>query len=355
MHSMAQDRPARRVTVGVDTHGGVHLAVALDELGARLGECGLPATAAGYDQLAGWASGLGAVDAFGVEGSGSYGAGLTRHLLGAGQRVVEVNRPDRATRRRRGKDDAIDAEAAARAVLAGTAAGEPKSGAGPVEMLRMLKLARNSAVKAATQALNQLRAVLVTAPAGLRESLGGLSAAALLTRCVGLRPRQLTTVLAAAKHTLRLLARRCLALRVEASELTGHIRRLTETTAPQLCAGFGIGPDTAAQFLITAGDNPTRLHSEAAFAAICAANPVPASSGKTTRHRLNRGGNRQANAALHRVVIVRLRHHPPTRAYMTRRLAEGKTKPEIIRCLKRAVAREVYRLLPTTTTHQHPA
>jgi transposase len=347
MNSMPHDRLARRVTVGVDTHGDVHVAVALDELGARLGERTVPATAAGYDQLAGWAASLGAVAAVGVEGSGSYGAGLTRRLLGAGQRVVEVNRTDRATRRRRGKNDAIDAEAAARAVLAGAAGGAPKSGDGPVEMLRMLKLARNSAVKAATAALNQIRAVLVTAPTGLRASLSGLSIPALLTRCAGLRPGPLSTVLAAAKHTLRLLARRAQALRAEASGLTGHIRGLTETLAPQLCARFGIGPDTAAQFLITAGDNPTRLHSEAAFAAICAANPVPASSGKTTRHRLNRGGDRQANAALHRVVIVRLRHHAPTRAYLTRRLAEGKTKPEIIRCLKRAIAREIYHLLPT--------
>lgn len=343
---MPQDRPARRVTVGVDTHKDVHVGVALDALGARLGQRVVAADRAGYGELLGWAGSWGVVAAFGVEGTGSYGAGLTRHLLAGGHRVLEVNRPDRATRRRRGKDDAIDAEAAARAVLAGTATGQPKTGAAEVEMVRMLKLTRNSAVKARTQALNQIRALIITAPGGLRESLTGLSIQALLTRCAGLRPGELSTPLAAAKLALQVLARRSLALRAEADTLTTHIRRLTEQLAPQLCAGFGLGPDTAAQLLITAGDNSARLHSEAAFAAVCGVNPVPASSGQTTRHRLNRGGDRQANAALHRIVIVRLRHHEPTRAYMTRRLAEGKTKPEIIRCLKRAVAREIYHLLP---------
>ena len=333
------------VTIGVGTHKDSHVAVALDALGRRLAELVTPATAAGYQQLHRWACGRGQVEAFGVEGTGSYGAGLARYLRRCGSRVIEVNRPDRSTRHRKGKSDPIDAEAAALAVLAGTATGTPKDGDDRVEVIRMLKMTRDSAVKAQTQAVNQLKAVLVTAPDELRESLTGLGLVTLLDRCAALRPGELTTPLSAAKHALRLLARRALALRAEAQQLREHLNRLTAAAAPTLVEMTGVGPDTAAALLLTVGDNPHRLRSEAAFAALCGTNPVPASSGKITRYRLNRSGDRQANAALHRVVVTRMHWHEPTKIYVARRTAEGKTKPEIMRCLKRYLARQVYRCL----------
>ena len=342
---MTENALDHRVTIVVDTHLDVHVAVALDERGVRLREIHVPTTLAGYRQLERWAVGVGPVEVFGIEGTGAYGAGLSRFLRERGHRVVEVNRPDRATRHRLGKSDQIDAEMAARAVLAGVATGTQKAGDGRVEMIRMLKIARDSAVKARTQSLNQIRALLVTAPAELRESLAGLTVGRLLDRCAAFRPGVLDSPTAVARHSLRLLARRNLQLRTEARELQVAIRGQILSTAPELLESFGVGPDGAATFLLTAGDNPGRLRSEAAFAALCGSSPIPASSGKTTRHRLNRGGDRQANAALHRVVVVRLRWHQPTRAYLARRLAEGKTKAEIMRCLKRYVAREIHGLL----------
>jgi transposase len=342
---MTEHAHDRRVTIGVDTHLDVHVAVALDERGVRLQEIRVPTTLAGYRQLERWAVGLGSVEIFGIEGTGSYGAGLARFLRDLGERVVEVNRPDRATRHRLGKSDPIDAEMAARAVLSGIATGTPKAGDGTVEMIRMLKIARDSAVKTRTQSLNQIRALLVTSPAELREALTGLTVGQLLDRCAAFRPGALSSPEAVARYSLRLLARRNLRLRTEARDLKAEIHRQVASTAPDLLDAFGVGPDGAATFLLTAGDNPGRLRSEAAFAALCGASPIPASSGKTTRHRLNRGGDRQANAALHRVVVVRLRWHAPTQAYLARRLGDGKSKPEIMRCLKRYVAREIHGLL----------
>lgn len=340
------------ITIGVDTHKDIHIAVAIDALGRRLDQLSIPATAAGYRQLHRWAEGLGVDGCYGVEGTGSYGAGLSRHLRLNGAHVIEVNRPDRATRHRLGKSDPIDAEAAARAVLAGTATGTPKDGDDRVEMIRVLKLTRDSAVKAQTQATNQVKAVLVTAPAELREVLQGLPRIALLKRCAVLRPGELSTPLAAAKHALRLLARRALALRAEAKTLRDELIDLSTAVSPALLALVGVGPDSAAALLISAGDNPQRLHSEAAFAALCGTNPIPASSGKTTRYRLNRSGDRQANAALHRVVVTRMRCHEPTKTYVARRTTEGKTKPEIMRCLKRYLARQIYRCLLPAPTNQ---
>ncbi len=223
-----------------------------------------------------------------------------------------------------------------------------------MEVIRLLKVTRDSAVKAQTQAVNQLKAVLVTAPEELRESLTDLGLVALLNRCAGLRPGELSTPLAAAKHALRLLARRALSLREEAKHLREQLATLTTAAAPALVELTGVGPDTAAALLITAGDKPHRLRSEAAFAALCGTNPIPASSGKITRYRLNRGGDRQANAALHRAVVTRIHWHEPTQAYVARRTAEGKTTAEIMRCLKRYLARQVYRcLLPPKQVHQH--
>ncbi len=337
-----------QVVIGVDTHQDKHVAVAIDRQGVRLEELRTVATTNGYEELERWSLGLGEIQAFGIEGTGSYGAGVTRYLTRRGHTVVEVNRPDRSTRYRKGKSDSTDAEMAARAVLAGVADATPKSGEGEVEMIRMLKSAKDSAVKARTQAINQMKALVVTAPAELRETLDGLAAGALVTRCKSFRTGRLDGPLAAARYTLRSLARRYRQLSKEVHDLEAELDRLTRTAAPALVDGFGIGPDTAATLLIAAGSNPDRLHSEAAFASLCGVNPIPASSGKTNRHRLNRGGHRQANAALHRIVVVRLRYDPRTQSYMRRRTREGMSKAEIIRCLKRYVAREVFSALRTS-------
>lgn len=333
------------IVVGVDTHRDVHVAVALDRIGGRLGECSVPTTRAGYAQLERWAAGLGTVRAFGIEGTGSYGAGLARHLRAAGHEVREVDRPDRSTRRRLGKSDPLDAEAAARSVLAGTATTRPKAADGTVEALRLLVLTKRSADKARTAAMTQLRAVIVTAPAVLRETLDDLGPAALLERCASLRPGDPVDPTSATRHALRALARRIRAFDAELADVDALIDRLTLRRAPALRARFGVGPHVAAALLIATGDEPGRLRSEAAFAALCGASPVPASSGLRSRHRLNRGGDRQANCALYRIVLTRLAHHAPTRAYKARRIADGLSKREVIRCLKRYVAREMFPLL----------
>jgi len=305
---------APRIIVGVDTHKDEHVAVAVDKLGVRIGQRNLPTTNAGYLGLEHWASSLGQIDAFGVEGTGSYGAGLARFLKGQGHKVIEVNRPDRSARRRLGKSDPTDAEMAARAVIAGVARDRPKSGVDKVEMIRMLR----------TQAINQMKALIVTAPVELRAVLRGLTTNQLVARCARWRHGQPRTAMAAAKYALRSLAQRHIQLNQEIVAFNTQLARLTAAFAPALMESFGIGPDTAAALLVTAGSNPERLKSEAAFAALCGVSPVPASSGKTNRHRLNRGGDRQANAALYRVVIVRLRYHEQTRTYFERRIKEGK-------------------------------
>ncbi len=340
---------APQLTVGVDTHLDVHVAHAVDQLGRCMATVSIPTTPTGYQDLLAWARGLGEPVAWGVEGTGAYGAGLARFLAAGGQAVVEVNRPDRQARRRRGKSDPVDAEAAARAVQAGRAAVMPKAGTGQVEMIRSLRVARASAIKARTQATNALHALLVTAPAELREQLRGLSAAKLVRAAAELKPGPVISPPAAAMLALGTLAHRHQALSAEITTLTTQLDRLTATAAPTLVALFGIGQDSAGALLVAAGDNPDRLHSEAAFSMLCGSSPIEASSGKTTRHRLNRGGDRQANAALYRIVLVRLRWHQPTKDYMARRLKEGKSRKEIIRCLKRYVARQVFAALNHTS------
>jgi transposase len=343
--SMAHRR-ASGVVVGVDTHKDLHVARAKDELGRGLGELTIPASAKGYRALLSWSRGLGEVEAFGVEGTGCYGAGLARHLRDHGEVVIEVIRPNRQARRRRGKSDPADAEAAASAVLSGEASGTPKQSDATVEMIRALRVARSTANRARTQAINALHALVVTAPEQLRGDLRGLPGPRLVRACAGLRPGELTSPVGATKAALRSLARRHQALSAEVRELDRELRRLTAKACPALVGIFGAGSDTAGALLLAAGDNPERLRSEAAFAKLTGVSPVQASSGKSTRHRLNRSGDRHANAALHRIVLVRLRwRHPPTIDYVARRTAEGKSKREIIRCLKRYVAREVYRTL----------
>jgi transposase len=341
------------VLVGVDTHKDEHVAVLLDGLGGRLEEKFIPATAAGFaDLLAFCQSHIGPegrLIGFGVEGTGSYGIGLARYLRRHGQTVHEVHRPPRrGERRMSGKSDSIDAEYAARQVLAGSVMAVPKTADGQVEALRLLKIARDSAVKAQTSAMITLKATLVTAGDQLRAELESLTDHKLVLACAALTSAvSLSDPEAAMRHVLGSLARRWLDLHEEVKLHTAHLKAQTKTAAPRLVEAVGIGFDIAAEMLTTAGDNRTRIKSEAAFAKMCGACPIPAGSGKTNgRHRLNRGGNRQANAALYRAVIVRMRWHQPTIDYVARRTTEGLSKREIIRCLKRFLAREIYHLLP---------
>jgi transposase len=335
------------VTVGVDTHKELHVAAAFDALGRLLGTREFETSAAGYRALEAWARGFGRVRRAGVEGTSSWGAGLARSLRQSGIEVVEVARPNRQRRRQRGKSDTADAIAAGRAVLAGDATAVAKAGDGAVEALRLVRIARRSADRARTQTVNQLRAVIDTAPEELRAELRALSLAALVARATQYAVEDtLVTPLAAARYALRTLALRFVALDGERDALDAQIATLVTLAAPpQLLEEFGVGPQTAMALLITAGDNPERLKSDAAFAALCGVSPIDASSGKQERHRLNRGGDRQANHAVWRIVMVRLRHDPRTKAYVARRISEGKTKREAVRCLKRYVARRIWRLL----------
>jgi transposase len=337
---------AAAVIGGVDTHADVHVAAACDQLGAVLGTQSFPTTAAGYRKLLSWLRTFGEVAVVGVEGTGSYGVGLTRFLLEQGVELREVSRPSRQTRRRHGKSDVVDAIAAARAVINGDAKARPKSHDGGVEALRTLKIVHRSANKARTQALNQIRDIITTAPDELRAELRGLRRRELLAVCSAFRPGDRDDLLAITKLTLRTLARRVTELDEEMTQLNTRRRRITTTVAPALVAAHGIGPDTATALLLAAGDNPDRLGNERSWAKLLAASPLPASSGKTIRHRLNPGGDRHGNSALWRIIIVRMANDPRTKAYVERRTKEGLSKAEIIRCLKRYVARETYSLLP---------
>jgi transposase len=331
------------ITGGVDTHKDIHVAAALDGVGKLLGTQSFPTTATGYRALLAWLRGLGTVVAVGVEGTGSWGAGLARYLAAEDVKVLEVNRPNRQHRRRRGKSDPADAEAAARAVLAEQATGTPKATNGAIESVRLLRLARRSATKGRTQAANQIHSVIDTAPEELRDQLIGLPTSARIARCARLRPADIATPIGAAKLALVSLARRWSALDTEIEMLGVELGRLVAVAAPSLMAVKGVGTEVAGALLTAAGDNPDRLGSEASFAALCGASPIEASSGRSQRHRLNRGGDRQANCALYTVVLNRLTWDDRTRSYMARRTAEGKSKREAIRCLKRYVARELYR------------
>jgi len=349
--TISAERPDTEVAVilGVDTHLDFHAAVAVDHLGRRLGEASVPTTVKGYERLLCWAEGFGPVRCAGVEGTSSYGAGLARHLRAREIEVLEVERPKHRRRSSRSnveKSDPSDAERAARAVLSGEASGVPKSGDGRVEMIRALRAARRSAIKARTQAGNQLQGLRVTAPEELRNRLCGLSTKELVSVAARFRlgdgPRNVPT---ATKFALRSVARRYEVLSAEIAELEAHLDRLVAQVTPELLSLPGIGTENAATLLIVAGDNPQRLRSEASFASLCGVAPIEASSGKVVRHRLNRGGNRQANRALYMICLARMRRDPRTQEYLARRTAEGKSKREIIRCLKRYVAREAYRVL----------
>ena len=338
----------RAITGGVDTHADVHVAAALDPIGGLLGVEEFPATAAGYGRLLGWLGGFGTVCLVGIEGTGSYGAGLARHVTAAGVRVVEAGRSDRQDRRRQGKSDSLNAVSAARAAQSGRARGASRGRDGAVEAIRALMVAKRSAAGERTQTINQARALVLTGPDDLRARFTGHTAAALVAELASLRPRPGSTVGYATRIALRELGRRAEFLDGQLERLDELIGPLVAARAPGLLALYGVGPNTAALLLIAAGDHPGRLRSEAAWAHLCGAAPIPASSGKTVRRRLNPGGDRQANHALWRIVFTRMGSDPATRAYVERRTAEGKSKKEIIRCLKRYVAREVYPHLRST-------
>jgi len=343
MDTISDDEP--EVTVGIDTHLDQHAVAAIDAVGRLLGTISVPATAAGYEQLLTWASVFGLVTRAGVEGTGCYGAGVARFLQAAGVEVIEVTRAARADRRHHGKSDSLDAQAAARVVLAGTATATPKQRSGIVESIRLLRVARQTAVKARSQALIQIKAILVSAPDELRQELRPLKAKQLVDRCANARPGAGRDPLTVTKRVLRSVARRHRLLDAEIAALETELDELVALAAPRLLAEHSVGRETAAKLLTLAGDNADRLRNHSALAALCGASPVEASSGQTVRHRLNRGGDRQANNALYTIAMVRMQHHPETKAYVTRRTREGKTRREIRRCIMRNLARRFFPLL----------
>jgi transposase len=347
MLPITPDDTAIEVFGGVDTHQDTHTAAMIDLVGRVLGTQEFPATASGYAALLAWMRGHGRLTRVGVEGTGAYGAGLALLLRDEHVDVIEVDRPDRKTRRFQGKSDPIDAIQAARAALAGERTGTPKQRDGRVEALRNLRVARRSAVEQRADTQRQMKTLIVTAPDELRAQLRALSVKQLISTCANLRPNpaDATSPATAVKLALRSLARRHQRLSTEITDLDELLEPLVTAINPGLLAANGVGTDVAGQLLVTAGENHDRLTSEAAFAMPCGVAPIPASSGKTTRHRLNRGGDRQANTVLYRVVLCRLRWDPRTRDYMQRRTKEGLSKKEIIRCLKRYVARELYQLI----------
>jgi len=335
-----------RVVAGIDPHADtIHVAV-ITTTGKLVTDSEFPTTPDGYRRAVTFVTAAGDLERVGVEGAAGYGAGVSRALRTAGVEVVDVARPSRADRRRAGKSDQIDAYHAARSVLAGrlSPVKDPS-----IDGMRALHLARRSAVKARTATMNQIVSILVMAPDPVREKFRNLKGERLVTAVIRARnplePADHNTVTA-----LKVLAERHRHLTGQIDQLITRIDPLVTAAHPALRAAYGVGPDTAAQLLITAGNNPDRLTSEASFAALCGVAPVPASSGKTSRHRLSRGGDRAANNALYRIALVRMSNHTPTKAYVARQTSRGRSKLEIIRMLKRAIAREIYRLLTQPVT-----
>jgi transposase len=333
----------RPVTGGVDTHADVHVAAAVDANGGVLGVESFATTPAGYLELHHWLAKFGTVDRVGVEGTGAYGAGLARHLRGQGLMVIEVDRPNRQERRRNGKSDDLDAIEAARAALSGRASGIAKSADGDVEAIRALLVARRSGRNVRIKYLNQIRHLVFTAPDELRERLRDVPVDQLARTAAALRPAAGgDPVVHATKLAIATLGRRVVALETDGKRLDDVLDTLVHRRAPSLLEIYGVGTHTAAILLVAAGDNPHRLKNEAAFAHLCGVAPLRASSGKVHRHRLNPGGNRQANHALWRIVFTRMSGDERTRKYVARRLADGRSTREIMRVLKRYVARELY-------------
>lgn len=339
---------------GIDTHADFHHVAVIDADGHPITDQAFPTTTDGYLHLERFLAQHPGLAGIGIEGSSSYGAAITHLLHAAGHRIVEVNRPDREQRRRDGKSDPADAVNAAQAVRTKRATTPPKLTTGHLEDIRLTMIVRSSAVKAKTQCINEIWAIIRTAPAALADQLKGLTLHKLIAVCTRFRPDQTQDpTLAAGKATLQILARRWTYLHTEANTAEHHLDTLLNTIAPELLALDSVGTITAAQFLITAGNNPDRLHSEAAFARLIGVAPIPASSGKTQRHRLHRGGDRQANHAAWRVIFNRTRRHPATQAYIQRRRAEQLTDREILRCLKRYLVREIFPILTTIINREH--
>lgn len=345
-----------KVIAGIDTHADTHHVALITDYGKRLGDRKFLAVGSGYREIAAYLTSYGPVAAVGVEGTGSYGAELTRVLTSQGFAVLEVNRPNRAQRRLHGKSDPLDAYQAAESVLAERGTSTPKTRDGYVEALRMLRTARTSAMKARTAVLNQISGVLTAASDGVRAKYRGLSSEARAKAMACSRPAgDAADPTAATFLTLKRMGARHRFLSEEIADIDTDLALIVSTHAPQILEVNGVGTAVASQLLVTFGDNPGRMTSEAAFAALAGVAPVPASSGKTTRHRLSRGGDRQANNALHRIVLSRMHWDPRTREYVAKRTEDGLSKKEIMRCLKRYVAREIFRVLknpkPTPQTN----
>lgn len=335
------------VVGGVDTHKDLHVAAVVDQNNKVLGTQYFSTTRQGYRQMLAWMTSFGTLKRIGVECTGTYGSGLLRYFQSAGLEVLEVTAPDRMERRKRGKSDTIDAECAAHAAFSGIRTVTPKTRDGMIESLRVLKTCRKTAISARRVALQIIHSNIISAPDELREQLRNMTRMQLIRTLGSWRPdaseyRNVTNVY---RISLKSLARRYLELHDEIADLDVMIAAIVDELAPELIKRNAIGYESASQLLITAGDNPQRLRSESGFAALCGVSPVPVSSGKTNRYRLNRGGDRAANSALHIIAIGRLRTDAKTREYVARRVAEGHTKMEAIRCLKRYISREVYTLL----------
>ena len=344
---VGQEMAGRRVVGGVDTHKDLHVAAVVDELDRVLGSRSFATTRHGYKQMLTWMRSFGQLRRVGVEATGTYGEGLLRYMQNAGVEVLEVTTPDTHDRRKRGKNDDLDAQNAAHAAFAGKRTVTPKSRDGMIESLRVLKACRKTAVAARRVALQMIHNTIVCAPDELREALRKMTRMQLIRTLAAWRPdlTDYRNVVSAYRITLKSLGRRYLERHDEIADLDAMITAIVDELAPALVAQNSIGHGSAAQLLLTAGDNTERLQSEASFAALCGVSPVPASSGRTTRHRLNRGGDRAANSALHIIAIGRLRTDPRTKAYVSKRIAEGHSKLEAIRCLKRYIAREVFTLI----------
>lgn len=332
---------------GVDTHeDSIHVAV-ISARGHDLVDREFPTSPAGYKRAVAFIASQGEPIAIGIEGTSSYGVGVTAAAIANGYRVVEVIRPERAERRRLGKSDPIDAYQAARAAL-GNHRIAPAKNSEQIEGIRALHNARRSAMKARTAAMRQIHAQLITAPTPIREKYRDMASQKRLMVLARMQvPANRTPVERAVLLVLKTLAQRANELQREHERLGAELDQLVTAANPGLRAAYGVGPDTAAQLLLTAGGNPDRLRSEASFAALCGASPIPASSGKTTRHRLSRGGDRGANGALYRIALVRMSSDPRTKEYAARQREAGLSNKEILRKLKRGIAREVFRLLTT--------
>lgn len=335
-----------KVIVGIDTHADTHHVALITEFGKHVADRKFLAVGSGYREIAEYITQYGPVIAVGIEGTGSYGAELTRVLTAGGFTVKEVNRPNRQARRLHGKSDPLDAYQAAESVLAERGTSTPKTRTGYVEALRVLRTARTSAMKARTAVLTQISAVLTAAPEPIRAKYRGQSNEARARAMASSRPgTDVADPMIATAVTLKRMAARYHYLSAEITDSDGELAGIIAINAPELTLIKGVGTAVASQLLVTIGDNPERLTTEAQFAALVGVAPIPASSGKTSRHRLSRGGDRAANASIHRIVLVRMAKDQRTRDYVAKRTADGKGKLEIMRCLKRYVAREIYRVL----------